>query len=41
MRAWHVEAPGPVTGHPLRLHPDDEMADALAFRLVHGDITHG
>ena len=25
MRAWHVEAPGPVTGHPLRLHPDDEM----------------
>src|SRR3984893_13133235 len=25
MRAWHVEAPGPVTGHPLRLHRDDEM----------------
>jgi propanol-preferring alcohol dehydrogenase len=25
MRAWHVEAPGPVTGHPLRLHPDDEV----------------
>src|SRR6266700_2134430 len=25
MRAWHVEAPGPVTGHPLRLHTDDEM----------------
>ena len=25
MRAWHVEAPGPVTGHPLRLHPDDEI----------------
>src|SRR5690348_3414869 len=24
MRAWHVAAPGPVTGHPLRLHPDDE-----------------
>ena len=24
MRAWHVESPGPVTGHPLRLHPDDE-----------------
>jgi alcohol dehydrogenase, propanol-preferring len=24
MRAWHVEAPGPVTGHPLRLHKDDE-----------------
>ena len=23
MRAWHVETPGPVTGHPLRLHPDD------------------
>jgi len=25
MRAWHVETPGPVTGHPLRLHPDDEV----------------
>jgi len=25
MRAWHVEAPGPVTGHPLRLHPQDEV----------------
>ena len=25
MRAWHVEAPGPVTGHPLRLHTDDEI----------------
>src|SRR6266566_4923493 len=25
MRAWHVEAPGPVTGHPLRLHTDDEV----------------
>src|SRR6201987_1897731 len=25
MRAWHVEAPGPVTGHPLRLHPDNEV----------------
>ena len=24
MRAWHVEIPGPVTGHPLRLHPDDQ-----------------
>jgi propanol-preferring alcohol dehydrogenase len=24
MRAWHVEAPGPVTGRPLRLHADDE-----------------
>src|ERR1043165_7615010 len=24
MRAWHVEAPGPVSGHPLRLHSDDE-----------------
>src|SRR5690348_2464305 len=24
MRAWHVAAPGPVTGHPLRLHADDE-----------------
>src|SRR3989442_7352353 len=25
MRAWHVEAPGPVTGHPLRLHTEDEV----------------
>jgi len=25
MRAWHVETPGPVTGRPLRLHPDDEV----------------
>src|ERR1700757_4886959 len=25
MRAWHVEAPGPVTGHPLRLYPDDDV----------------
>jgi propanol-preferring alcohol dehydrogenase len=25
MRAWHVDAPGPVTGHPLRLNTDDEI----------------
>ena len=25
MRAWHVETPGPVSGHPLRLHHDDEI----------------
>ena len=25
MRAWHVESPGPVTGHPLRLQSDDEV----------------
>src|SRR5579862_6702549 len=25
MRAWHVESPGPVTGHPLRLHTADEV----------------
>ena len=25
MRAWHVEAPGPVTGHPLRLHSEDDI----------------
>ena len=25
MRAWHVESPGPVTGHPLRLHDDDRV----------------
>ena len=24
MRAWHVDAPGPVTGHPLRLSTDDD-----------------
>ena len=25
MRAWHVDEPGPVTGHPLRLSLDDEV----------------
>jgi propanol-preferring alcohol dehydrogenase len=25
MRAWHVEAPGPVTGHPLTLRNDDDL----------------
>jgi alcohol dehydrogenase, propanol-preferring len=25
MRAWHVEAPGPVSGHPLRLSTTDEI----------------
>jgi alcohol dehydrogenase, propanol-preferring len=25
MRAWHVESPGPVTGHPLRLHTEDDV----------------
>ncbi len=25
MRAWHVDAPGPVTGHPLRLSTDEEI----------------
>jgi alcohol dehydrogenase, propanol-preferring len=25
MRAWHVEAPGPVTGRPLRLHAEDDL----------------
>jgi propanol-preferring alcohol dehydrogenase len=25
MRAWHVETPGPVTGHPLRLSTGDEI----------------
>jgi propanol-preferring alcohol dehydrogenase len=25
MRAWHVETPGPVTGHPLSLHTNDEI----------------
>ena len=25
MRAWHVEAPGPADGHPLRLSTDDDV----------------
>jgi alcohol dehydrogenase, propanol-preferring len=25
MRAWHVEAPGPVDGHPLRLSTEDDV----------------
>jgi propanol-preferring alcohol dehydrogenase len=25
MRAWHVQAPGPVSGHPLRLHTEDDV----------------
>jgi propanol-preferring alcohol dehydrogenase len=25
MRAWHVETPGPVTGHPLTLHHEDDI----------------
>ena len=25
MRAWHVDAPGPVSGHPLRLSTEDEI----------------
>ena len=25
MRAWQVESPGPVTGHPLRLHTEDDV----------------
>ena len=27
MRAWHVEAPGPVTGHPLWIHGQDGLGD--------------
>jgi alcohol dehydrogenase, propanol-preferring len=27
MRAWHVEAPGPVTGHPLRLSTTDDVPE--------------
>ena len=27
MRAWHVEAPGPVTGHPLRLSTADAVPE--------------
>jgi alcohol dehydrogenase, propanol-preferring len=25
VRAWHVETPGPVTGHPLRLYTEDDI----------------
>ena len=25
MRAWHVQAPGPVDGRPLRLHTEDDL----------------
>src|SRR5436305_1900749 len=46
MRAWHVEAPGPVTGHPLRLHPDDETprpgpGELLLQVLACGVSVHG
>jgi propanol-preferring alcohol dehydrogenase len=27
MRAWHVDAPGPVTGHPLRLSTSDAVPE--------------
>jgi propanol-preferring alcohol dehydrogenase len=27
MRAWHVDAPGPVTGHPLRLSTTDDVPE--------------
>ncbi len=27
MRAWHVDAPGPVTGYPLRLSTDDAIPE--------------
>src|SRR3974390_1180136 len=27
MRAWHVETPGPVTGHPLRLSTGDDIPE--------------
>ncbi len=34
MRAWHVEAPGPVAGHPLRLHEDDEVPEPAPGELL-------
>ena len=34
MRAWHVEAPGPVTGHPLRLHTEDDIPRPAAGELL-------
>src|SRR5438105_8319396 len=34
MRAWHVEAPGPVTGQPLRLSTGDEIPEPAAGELL-------
>jgi propanol-preferring alcohol dehydrogenase len=34
MRAWHVDAPGPVTGHPLRLSADDEVPEPAPGELL-------
>jgi alcohol dehydrogenase, propanol-preferring len=34
MRAWHVEAPGPVTGHPLRLSPTDAVPEPRPGELL-------
>jgi alcohol dehydrogenase, propanol-preferring len=34
MRAWHVETPGPVTGHPLRLSTEDEIPEPAAGELL-------
>jgi alcohol dehydrogenase, propanol-preferring len=34
MRAWHVEAPGPLSGHPLRLHTADDIPRAGPGELL-------
>jgi alcohol dehydrogenase, propanol-preferring len=34
MRAWHVAEPGPVTGHPLRLHTGDDVPQPAAAELL-------
>jgi alcohol dehydrogenase, propanol-preferring len=34
MRAWHVETPGPVTGHPLRFSTEDEIPRPAAAELL-------
>jgi alcohol dehydrogenase, propanol-preferring len=34
MRAWHVEAPGPVTGHPVRLSTDDPEPEPRPGELL-------
>jgi alcohol dehydrogenase, propanol-preferring len=34
MRAWHVDTPGPVTGHPLRLSTEDEVPKPAAGELL-------
>jgi propanol-preferring alcohol dehydrogenase len=34
MRAWHVDKPGPVTDHPLRLSNEDDVPEPAAGELL-------